>query len=188
MTNEFIHAYNTVLLPNEGGYANDPKDRGGETYKGIARNFWPKWTGWATIDRIKQTARTARSINAMAAKDETLQASVKQFYYDNFAKAIRFDEIRHDAVGVKLLDVAVNVGVKRASQWLQKAVNDITQRRTLTVDGKIGPVTLNAVNAASGRALLALIRAQQVLHYLAIVKSSPSQSRFLVGWLNRAEL
>ena len=32
----------------EGGYVNHKADKGGETYKGIARNFWPKWKGWAS--------------------------------------------------------------------------------------------------------------------------------------------
>lgn len=29
------------VMGNEGGYANNPVDAGGETYKGIARKFWP---------------------------------------------------------------------------------------------------------------------------------------------------
>ena len=29
----------------EGGWCNVEGDRGGETYAGIARNFWPDWPG-----------------------------------------------------------------------------------------------------------------------------------------------
>lgn len=29
----------------EGGWCNVEGDRGGETYAGIARNFWPGWPG-----------------------------------------------------------------------------------------------------------------------------------------------
>ena len=37
---------------NEGGYANNSADTGGETYAGIARNYWPKWQGWKYIDNF----------------------------------------------------------------------------------------------------------------------------------------
>ena len=38
----------------EGGWCHVEGDRGGETYAGIARNFWPGWPGWKTIDGAKQ--------------------------------------------------------------------------------------------------------------------------------------
>ena len=40
----------------EGGYANNPADRGGETYRGIARKIWPGWNGWPLVDAAKQKA------------------------------------------------------------------------------------------------------------------------------------
>ena len=38
---------------HEGGYAHLAGDAGGETYRGIARNFHPEWPGWKFIDRVK---------------------------------------------------------------------------------------------------------------------------------------
>ena len=46
---DFLTAY-APLARYEGGWCNDPADRGGETYAGIARNFFPAWPGWALID------------------------------------------------------------------------------------------------------------------------------------------
>ena len=43
-----------LLILHEGGYANNKNDIGGETYRGIARNYWPKWVGWKLIDHIKE--------------------------------------------------------------------------------------------------------------------------------------
>jgi lysozyme family protein len=43
----------SIVMNNEGGYANDPSDRGGETYKGISRNNFPNWKGWKLIDLHK---------------------------------------------------------------------------------------------------------------------------------------
>ena len=37
----------------EGGYVDDDDDRGGETYRGVARNFHPDWPGWDRIDAAK---------------------------------------------------------------------------------------------------------------------------------------
>ena len=40
-----------ITMGNEGGYANNPADSGGETYKGIAKNYWPNWEGWTAVDQ-----------------------------------------------------------------------------------------------------------------------------------------
>jgi lysozyme family protein len=48
----FKTAY-ALTMGHEGIYSNNPKDRGGETYKGIARKFHPSWEGWKAIDRMK---------------------------------------------------------------------------------------------------------------------------------------
>ena len=39
---------------NEGGYANNKADLGGETYAGISRKYHPKWSGWAIVDELKK--------------------------------------------------------------------------------------------------------------------------------------
>jgi lysozyme family protein len=31
-----------ITMNNEGGFSDNVNDRGGETWRGIARNFWPK--------------------------------------------------------------------------------------------------------------------------------------------------
>lgn len=46
------------VLASEGGYHSGiiggKVDKGGETYRGIARKYHPTWDGWATIDAIKK--------------------------------------------------------------------------------------------------------------------------------------
>ena len=49
---DFLAAYNP-LKQFEGGWCNVPGDAGGETYAGIARNFFPDWSGWPLIDAEK---------------------------------------------------------------------------------------------------------------------------------------
>ncbi len=50
-------------LEFEGGYANDPADRGGETFRGISRKNWPRWSGWDLIDQVKRKGADKNFIN-----------------------------------------------------------------------------------------------------------------------------
>ena len=45
---DFRLAYKKIEAA-EGGYVNDPDDKGGETYKGISRKANPDWNGWINI-------------------------------------------------------------------------------------------------------------------------------------------
>ena len=49
---DFRTAY-YLTMGHEGGYNNDPDDVGGETYKGIARNYHASWEGWKIVDMYK---------------------------------------------------------------------------------------------------------------------------------------
>ncbi len=47
----------STILSHEGGYANHPADKGGETYRGISRKANPNWEGWKYIDDVKRTGK-----------------------------------------------------------------------------------------------------------------------------------
>jgi lysozyme family protein len=50
---DFNTAYN-LTMGIEGGYANDPNDHGGQTWKGIAQKMHPQWAGWLIIEAAKK--------------------------------------------------------------------------------------------------------------------------------------
>ncbi len=52
-------------------------------------------------------------------------------------------------------------------------------------DGIVGPATLRVLNSTDPAALFANIRNERVAFVERIVQISPSQSRFIRGWLNR---
>ena len=54
---DFMKAY-LKMAPVEGLYSNDPDDPGGETVHGIARVFWPRWSGWSIVDAAKNAQTT----------------------------------------------------------------------------------------------------------------------------------
>lgn len=76
----------------EGGYANDPADRGGETFRGISRISWPKWPGWALIDRARADGLTsAPALDRHFADDPEMARLVTDFYRNEFWKPFSGD-------------------------------------------------------------------------------------------------
>lgn len=102
----FDEAYKRTLK-FEGGYVNDPSDRGGETYKGIARKFNAKWRGWDIIDKYKTNPNFPKCLDS----DTQLQTLVKQCYRANYWEPLWGDKIQNQAVANDLYDTAVNMGV-----------------------------------------------------------------------------
>lgn len=98
------------VLKSEGGYANDPDDRGGETYKGISRNNWPSWEGWEVIDREKRNKNFPKSLANLV----FLHDMVLEFYKINFWDKIGGDNLKSQAIAKDLVDSAINEGIKPA--------------------------------------------------------------------------
>ncbi len=187
----FENALNHTLQ-FEGGYADHPADRGGETFRGISRRNWPDWPGWTLIDRLKaRGATTPRLINAALAGNSAMERLVSDFYRENFWRP-------SGAAGgpprttEKLFDTAVNVGFGGAVKILQRAVNALEPAWPLVVDGATGPKTRAALAEALGRAgdaegaLLREFCQEQEAHYRRIIQRDPGQKVFETGWLRRA--
>lgn len=168
---------------NEGGWANNPADTGGETMYGIARNHWPKWAGWAVIDTIKSKyGRTASVINKYAKQDAGLQEMVSKFYKQNFWDALRLDAITDQQLANTVYDFAVNSGTVRGAKFLQQAAND-TGLVNLVVDGAIGPKSIAAINALNPQNVYVNYNRRREEFYRSIAKGN--QAQFLKSWLSR---
>lgn len=161
----------------EGGYANNPNDRGGETYAGIARVHFPKWKGWEIIDKYKQSQHSSKELNKVLQGNEQLDIMVEHFYKVNFWNAIKGDEMMNQLVADNIMDFAVNSGVGRASKYAQRIVG-------VTEDGEIGAKTVKAINAHTHDFVVKYKEAR--LEFLKkIVANNPSQKEFLAGWTTR---
>jgi len=179
-------------IGHEGGYVNDPVDRGGETYRGIARKFWPQWMGWLIIDQQKNSLDFPKNLKHI----DTLNEMVVGFYHKNFLLSINLDLIDSGDIVKEVFDSGVNCGSKTASMWLQEAYNLCNQNgqigKDLVVDGKIGPTTAAAVNSFPKQRmniLLGVLNLLQGERYLNICRKDKSQERFLHGWVqNRIKL
>jgi len=183
-------------LGNEGGYSNVAKDRGGETWRGIARKFWPNWEGWEIVDRVKaQNWDTTAALDTALRCEVSLHQHVRLFYLTNFWRVNRLDllDARHQEVADKIFDMAVNCGVNMAGKVVQRWLNfgnrDQRDYADLKEDGFIGMVTVAAIGAVlKTRGLRLALFALVCEHYVAyrnIVQADPEQEVFWWGWLAR---
>jgi lysozyme family protein len=155
-----------VVLANEGGYANNSQDIGGETFCGISRTFHPEWVGWNLVDTF--------SDKSLAVANPALQSLVRQFYYANFWK---FEAVVDNRVAAKLLDSHVDTG--------SVIIRIVQSLVGVAADGVWGPQTETAVNAANGDVLLSKMRRSLIGYRFDKVAKEPKQVVFLRGWVLR---
>lgn len=178
---QFLQAFQ-ITMGNEGGYSNNPNDHGGETYAGIARNYWPNWAGWSVVEATK--TQSPSNLDAALHANSNLQADVEAFYKANFWDVISLDSITSQQIANQLFDTAVNMGTGIAARFLQEGVNNL-KPGTLAVDGAVGPHTVAAANAASAEALYNQIIQLRKDRYLQIIAANPSQAQFEHSWFSR---
>lgn len=166
------------LLAAEGGYSNQAADRGGETFLGISRRYFPDWEGWRVIAGMRGTPSPT---------DPKLVALAHQFYRTEFYDRTGGDKLGDQRLANEMLDQAVNLGVGRANSHLQEAINLLNRggRDVLKVDGSIGPATLAELRRLDPVHVYRVLNALQAEHYLQICRRDPSQETFLRGWLER---
>ncbi len=200
MMTEFKQAF-AKTIGYEGGYSFSPADRGGETYKGISRKFFPSWEGWKLID-IYKTKYSGRELNEMMGKNDGLQKLVEAFYLENFWIPMNLDSF-NEAIASELFDTSVNQGKWKAASYLQNALNKLNRNAKdypdLIIDGRIGRATIHAYNAymATQRFasrniekliswLLKWLNYYQLKTYDQITYKDPAQEVFIPGWTERS--
>lgn len=146
-----------MVLRHEGGYVNDPADRGGETKYGITKASYPE------LD-IKGLSRDEAS----------------DIYHRDFWVGHGYCDIESDGLAAKVLDIAVNVGPTRANKWLQEAVNELGV--DVAVDGVFGPASRVAVNRLDPVLLTVRFLMRAFRHYR---KLGYVQPKFARGWMKR---
>lgn len=155
------------MIKNEGGYRliNVQADRGGQTYAGIARNYHPNWPGWRFID---------------GGDTQNLQIStlVRDFYREQFWDKLSCEKMREQAIADTIFDFAVNAGYQTAAKLAQIVVGTVP-------DGRIGPVTLEKINAMDAAQFILKFAMAKLARYAEICNKDKSQSKFLLGWINR---
>lgn len=169
-----------LLIPREGGYANVAGDKGGETYQGVARNFWPAWRGWAIIDAIKATRLI---LHGEFINDYGLKLAVKDFYRVNFWNRMMGNSIKNQQIADILFDSHVLMGGNgiKIAQRVLRALGF-----AVDVDGVVGTKqTLPALNNVDAETFYQRFKEARAAYHKEVVHKNPSQAKFLAGWLNR---
>lgn len=165
------------ILRAEGGYVNDPADKGGETNFGI-------------------TVAVARA-NGYTGPMRTLPVTVaRAIYLARYITGPKFDQVLaiHAGIGAELIDTGVNMGPRPAAEFLQRWLNGFNDTGTrypvLTVDGRLGDQSLAALAAFiawrgqdGASVMLRALNGLQAARYLDITEANKTQRRFLFGWL-----
>lgn len=185
------------ILYIEGGYVNDPVDRGGETFMGISRNSEPDWEGWKVIDQFKGTSDFLEDIE----HSKRLRTMGIDLYKERYWNVFQGDLITNQAVASEMLDISVNMGGRTAIRFFQIALNalnysgadeSVPSGADLEVDGFSGKKTIAAYTVVSRagwlKYLVQMLNIQQGEKYISIVNRKPGQRKFLKGWLKRATI
>lgn len=174
MYGSFAPAYEIVKV-NEGGYANDPVDKGGETYAGIARNIFPTWEGWGHVDRKK--SRYAKGIIPTNTKFSDLDFLVTRFYQGLWDK-YRYGEINSQIVANLMFDFAVHSGPSNANTAMQRIIG-------VTADGVMGSATLAAINKGNEQQIYAALLAARKAFLEKVITNNSGYEKYREGFAKR---
>ncbi len=165
------------ILGKEGGYVNNPADRGGPTNWGITQTV-ARAHGY-TGDMRKLTRQQAIAI---------LDA--------DYWTGPRFDQIAAVSmpIAVELTDTGVNMGPSVAAKFLQRALNVMNNSGLLypdlVADGQIGPRTITALklylSKRGANSLVIMLRSLNCLQgarYIELAEARMANETFVYGWL-----
>lgn len=173
---------------HEGYYVNNPNDKGGETYIGIARNIHPSWIGWPIVDEYKKSLNRPLKNNEVI-RDLRIEPFVKDFYHSLWVSN-NFGKIKDQNTANILYDWFINSGYIAAKTKDPETfgVDEILNRnfkKSLKLDGRFDTDTIQAINQVDNVKLYNLIKYERINFYKNLVKKNPSQIVFLKGWLSR---
>lgn len=151
------------ILRWEGGFVDDPLDRGGATNKGITIGTFRQFYGKeATVEQLRNIS------------DEQWLHIFKAGYWNPW----QADNIRNQSIANIVVDWAWASGTATSIRQVQRILG-------VTANGIAGPKTMAAIDTADPRSLFDKIHTKRIEFVEDIVRHDPTQARFLRGWKNR---
>jgi lysozyme family protein len=178
-----------MIAEFEGGFVDDPDDRGGPTRYGMT----DKGIG-GLYELLAQGPKAAGAAmrKGITPRDITPQEAVDA--YDIIMRGSKIDLIADPALREQLFDMAVNLGPVPAGRlFLATLAEHGYETRNGPTDGVIGSQALSAIRdlaRAGNSQVLANINndlaGKRRAHYEALIAADASQDDYRRGWLKRA--
>ena len=167
-SDSLFYATIPMVLRYEGGFVDDPIDKGGKTNLGITQKF---------LDTYKKKA----GVNVTDVKELTKKDAISLYKAEWDSRG--FGLLDNTDVMKLVYDFSVNSGPNTAIVNLQKVLNK--KGYNLKEDGFIGDKTNQAVNSVDEKWLKTELQKSRAEHCDGIVDRNPEQTRFIKGWFNR---
>lgn len=155
------------ILSFEGGFVNDPKDRGGATNRGVTIATW-KAQGY---DKDGDGDIDVQDLKLITAKDAT--DIMRRNYWNRW----RADDIKDQSIANILVDWLWSSG--------KPAITLVQEMLKVKADGIVGPKTIVALNDQWQSTFFEKIKTRRRQYIDRVIANNPSQKRFQAGWYRR---
>ncbi len=154
------------ILQREGGYVDDPADKGGATQFGITAMAWGLYSGYG-----RQATR---------AEVQTItREQAVEFYRRRYCVNSPFAVVPYEPLRVQCIDSSVLSGNARTIRWLQRVLD---VEPTSVLDDRTKAALVRDRGPLVNRAMVAA----RVTMMERMVADDPSQAKFREGWIARA--
>ena len=156
----------TKLVPKikkwEGGFSNNPKDKGGATNKGVTL---------ATYRMVYGKNKTVNDLKNIS--DKEWEHIFKIYYWDKW----KGDDIKNQSIADILVDWV----------WMSGCgtIKKIQELFGLKADGIVGQKTISCINSQNQEEAFKKIWNRRKKFYDSLVARNPPQKVFLKGWMGR---
>ena len=151
-----------IIKKWEGGYLDNPNDRGGATNSGVTL---------AVYQSVYGKNKTKNDLKKMTS--DQWDYIFTKLYWNKW----KADEIKNQSIANILVDWV----------WMSGygTIKKIQSLFGLTADGIVGNKTISYINSHDQEEVFNKILNRRKQFYESLVKNNPSQRVFLTGWMNR---
>lgn len=153
-----------MVLAYEGGFVDNPNDKGGPTNFGITIDTLASWR------KCQVTADDIKNLTSQEAGE---------IYQSKYLVAQNYDQLTDVKLRAAMVDFGVLCGPVNATMSLQSVLGQIK-------DGICGPATITAANANHGTPTINQLSVARINFHADRVSKRPDQIVFFKGWISRA--